>query len=81
MLAEALGAKPSRFVPAWAVRILMGKDAVMGATQSRGASNGQAKRDLGWKLRYPSWRTAVHSAATSPGQRAQDVTISKSRKG
>lgn len=84
VLAEALGAKPPRFVPAWAVRMLMGEDAVMGATQSRGASNGKAKRDLGWNLRYPSWRTgfaAVHSAATSPGQRAQDVTISKSGKG
>ena len=81
VLAEALGAKPPRFVPAWAVRMLMGEDAVMGATQSRGASNGKAKRDLGWNLRYPSWRTgfaAVHSAATSPrpeGSGRDDIEV------
>jgi hypothetical protein len=28
----------------------------MMATESRGASNAKAKRELGWKLRYPSWR-------------------------
>jgi hypothetical protein len=28
----------------------------MTATQSRGASNGKAKDELGWTLRYPSWR-------------------------
>lgn len=72
VLAEALGARPPRHVPAWAVRMLAGEDAVMGATQSRGASNAKAKRDLGWTLRYPTWRTgfaAAHSPATSPGQR------------
>jgi hypothetical protein len=25
-------------------------------TQGRGFSNAKAKRDLGWELRYPSWR-------------------------
>jgi hypothetical protein len=25
-------------------------------TQLRGASNAKAKRELGWTLRYPSWR-------------------------
>lgn len=72
VLAEALGAKPPRRVPAWVVQILAGEDAVMGATQSRGASNARAKRDLGWTLRYPTWRTgfaAAHSAATSPERR------------
>jgi hypothetical protein len=24
--------------------------------RGRGFSNAKAKRDLGWKLRYPSWR-------------------------
>jgi 2-alkyl-3-oxoalkanoate reductase len=68
VLAEALGAKPPRHVPAWMVRILVGEDAVLGATQSRGASNAKAKRELGWTLRYPSWRAgfvATHAAATS----------------
>ncbi len=63
VLAQALGAGPPRHVPAWAVRLLAGEDAVMGATQSRGASNAKAKRELGWSLRYPTWRlgfTATH---------------------
>jgi 2-alkyl-3-oxoalkanoate reductase len=25
-------------------------------TQIRGGSNAKAKRELGWKLNYPSWR-------------------------
>jgi len=25
-------------------------------TRIRGASNAKAKRELGWQLRYPSWR-------------------------
>jgi hypothetical protein len=25
-------------------------------TEGRGFSNVKAKRELGWKLRYPSWR-------------------------
>jgi hypothetical protein len=28
-------------------------------TDVRGASNAKAKRDLGWQLRYPSWRLGV----------------------
>jgi nucleoside-diphosphate-sugar epimerase len=67
VLADALGAKPPRHVPAWIVRLLVGEDAVMGATQSRGASNAKAKRELGWTLRYPSWRVgflAAHSQTT-----------------
>jgi len=71
-LADALGAKPPRRMPAWLVRLFAGEDAVMGATQSRGASNEKAKRELGWSLLYPSWRqgfSAVHTA-TSPVQGA-----------
>ncbi len=43
-------------VPAWLARLIAGEDAVMGATQSRGASNAKAKRELGWTLHYPTWR-------------------------
>jgi hypothetical protein len=28
-------------------------------TEARGASNEKAKRELGWKLRYPSWRQGL----------------------
>jgi 2-alkyl-3-oxoalkanoate reductase len=62
VLAEALGARPPRRVPAWLARLVAGGDAVMGATQSRGASNAKAKRELGWALRYPSWRLGFKAA-------------------
>lgn len=55
-LAECAGAKPPRRVPAWLARLLAGEMAVGMMTQGRGFSNAKAKRELGWELRYPSWR-------------------------
>lgn len=55
-LAECAGAKPPRRLPAWLVRLLAGEMAVGMLTQGRGFSNAKAKRELGWQLRYPSWR-------------------------
>lgn len=65
VLADALGAKPPRHVPAWLARPIAGPAAVELATQARGAANAKAKRELGWTPRYPSWRLgfpAVYSA-------------------
>jgi nucleoside-diphosphate-sugar epimerase len=56
VLASALGAKPPRRVPRWLVRLLAGEAATVMMTDVRGASNEKAKRELGWRLRYPSWR-------------------------
>jgi 2-alkyl-3-oxoalkanoate reductase len=61
-LADALGAKPPRHIPAGLVRVILGEDVVMGQTQARGASNAKAKRELGWTLRYPSWREGFVAA-------------------
>jgi nucleoside-diphosphate-sugar epimerase len=55
-LAECAGAKPPRRVPAWLARLLAGEMVVGMMTEGRGFSNAKAKRDLGWELRYPSWR-------------------------
>jgi hypothetical protein len=41
---------------------------VMMADGSRGASNAKAKRELGWTLRYPSWRQGFPVAYGSAGQ-------------
>jgi nucleoside-diphosphate-sugar epimerase len=65
VLAQALGAKPPRRVPRWLARLLAGEVAVVMATESRGASNAKAKRELGWTLRYPSWRTGFVAAYAS----------------
>jgi len=56
MLADALGAKPPRHAPVWLARLIAGEVAVTMGTDARGASNAKAKRELGWTLRYPSWR-------------------------
>jgi nucleoside-diphosphate-sugar epimerase len=55
-LAECAGAKPPRRVPAWLARLLAGEMMVGMMTEGRGFSNAKAKRELGWVLRYPSWR-------------------------
>ena len=56
VLASALGAKPPRRVPRWLARLAAGEMATVMMTESRGSSNAKAKRELGWQLRYPSWR-------------------------
>jgi len=55
-LAECLGAKPPRHVPTWLARLVAGDVAVSMSTRTRGSSNARAKRELGWELRWPSWR-------------------------
>ncbi len=55
-LAEAIGAKPPRHVPAWLGRLFAGELGVVMMTESRGASNAKAKRELGWRPMYPTWR-------------------------
>jgi nucleoside-diphosphate-sugar epimerase len=54
--AEALGAKPPRRVPRWLVALTVGPTLARSATESRGASNAKAKRELGWQPAHPSWR-------------------------
>jgi nucleoside-diphosphate-sugar epimerase len=55
-LAACAGAKRPMRLPKWLARLLAGEMAVMMMTEGRGFSNAKAKRELGWELRYPSWR-------------------------
>jgi nucleoside-diphosphate-sugar epimerase len=55
-LAECAGANPPRRVPRWLARLLAGQMVVGMMTEGRGFSNAKAKQELGWELRYPSWR-------------------------
>jgi nucleoside-diphosphate-sugar epimerase len=57
-LAHKLGAKPPRKVPAWLAKLVAGPAAVAMMTESRGASNAKAKRELAWTPKHPSWRTS-----------------------
>lgn len=55
-LAAAVGAKPPRRIPAWAARPFVGDHGVIMMTDTRGASNAKAKRDLGWQPAFATWR-------------------------
>jgi nucleoside-diphosphate-sugar epimerase len=55
-LAACAGAKRPLRLPRWLARPLAGEMVVMMMTEGRGFSNAKAKRELGWELRYPSWR-------------------------
>ena len=82
VLADALGAKPPRHVPAWLGRLIAGPAAVAVATQARGCANVKAKRELGWTLRYPTWRTgfpAAYSAITVAEGKAVGAGAARAR--
>jgi len=55
-LARCAGAKRPMRIPTWLARLVAGGQAVVMMTEGRGFSNAKAKRELGWQLRYPSWR-------------------------
>jgi len=60
--ARAIGAKKPLKVPKFVARMAVGAAAVTWATQMRGASNEKAKRELGWKPTYASWRQGFREA-------------------
>jgi 2-alkyl-3-oxoalkanoate reductase len=70
VFADALGAKRPWRAPGWLAALIAGGAMAAMATQSRGASNAKAKRELGWTLRYPSWRQgfpATYGPAAAAG--------------
>jgi nucleoside-diphosphate-sugar epimerase len=82
VLAEALGAEPPRRLPIWLARLLAGEAAVVMGTEARGASNAKAKRELGWTLRYPSWRQgffAVYGTDAAPTSKPSSVAARSER--
>jgi 2-alkyl-3-oxoalkanoate reductase len=65
-VAKIVGAKPPRHFPRWLARLFAGDALVMMGTESRGASNTKAKHELGWTLRYPSWRQGIAELYAKP---------------
>lgn len=55
-VAQTVGAKAPRRVPVWLGRLAAGEVGVSMMTQIRGSSNAKAKRELGWRPAWPSWR-------------------------
>jgi nucleoside-diphosphate-sugar epimerase len=60
--AASIGAPRPLRVPVWLARLVAGKPAAAMSTTVPGASNARAKRDLGWRPRWPSWRTGFREA-------------------
>jgi nucleoside-diphosphate-sugar epimerase len=63
-LAACAGAKRPMRVPKWLARLLAGDVAVIMMTDGRGFCNAKAKRELGWQLRFPSWRQGFKEGLT-----------------
>jgi nucleoside-diphosphate-sugar epimerase len=66
-LAECIGAKRPLRLPVWVARLAAGEVAVSMLTRTRGSSNARAKRELGWELRWPSWRTGFRGGLELEG--------------
>jgi nucleoside-diphosphate-sugar epimerase len=66
-LAQVLGAKPPRHIPAWLGRLIIGDAGVSMMTKIRGASNVMAKDRLAWQPLFSSWREGfLRSSSESP---------------
>jgi two-component system, OmpR family, sensor histidine kinase KdpD len=53
---ELIDSSPQQLRRRMLARLLAGEMAVVMMTEGRGFSNAKAKRELGWELRYSSWR-------------------------
>lgn len=77
-LASVLGAKPPRRIPVWLGKLAIGEVGISMMTQIRGSSNEKAKRELGFRPRYPTFREGFRNGladttsgtGTSPEQLA-----------
>ena len=54
--AQSIGAPRPWRVPRFVGRLLAGEAGAVMMTETRGASNAKAKRELGWQPAHPSWR-------------------------
>jgi 2-alkyl-3-oxoalkanoate reductase len=79
VFAEVLGAKRPRRVPRWLAELVAGSAMTAMATQSRGADNARAKKELGWTPRYPSWRQGFVAAYGAKAPAAEPSAASEAR--
>jgi 2-alkyl-3-oxoalkanoate reductase len=73
VLAREAGARRPLRVPAWLGRLAAGEAGLSMMTQIRGCSNARAKRDLGWRLVWPSWRQGFAAGLTEAYPAALDA--------
>ncbi len=63
-LADVLGVKAPRRLPAWLTRLVGGEAITSMSTRITGSSNAKARGELRWVPRYPSWREGFREALT-----------------
>ena len=61
----------------WLARRFAGEFGVVMGTEARGVSSEKAKRELGWTLRYPSWRQGFRAAYATPSLRSPRATATQ----
>ena len=69
-LAKVLGAPRPFHLPAWLGRMLLGEAGMAVLEGGRGYSNEKAKRELGWKPGYASWREGFRELAPDRARNA-----------
>jgi 2-alkyl-3-oxoalkanoate reductase len=75
-VADLVGAPPPARVSVERAEREVGRQAVYYGTQLRGASNGKARRDLGFSPVYPDWRDGFRASlapatSTPPGSASE----------
>ena len=65
LIADQIGSRPARRVPAWAARIVAGADPVRAVTRSARSSNALIKRELGWEPEFPTAERGIKDAVAS----------------
>jgi hypothetical protein len=58
-MAQRLGARPPRRLPAWLARLVAGGATVDFFMQSTRTSNARFRRDFGWSPKYPTFREGL----------------------
>ena len=64
-MAEAFGAPPPRRLPGWLLRLAAPYVAAFAVGTSMRVSNAKAKRELGWRPRFPTYGEGVHAMASA----------------
>jgi nucleoside-diphosphate-sugar epimerase len=72
-VAQAVGAKPPLRLPVWVGRLAAGEVTVRWMTQARGASNEKARRELGWRPTWSTWRDGFRHGLTSHDGRSSEA--------
>jgi nucleoside-diphosphate-sugar epimerase len=80
-LARQLGAPKPWRVPKFIGRLAVGEAGVVLMTEIRGASNGKAKRELGWEPAHRSWRQGFLATPGSPAVASTPRTTSWTGRG